>query len=530
MKRYIIKIAFGLAVFGLVFSSCKKVLDLQPLNDVTSEVAYNSVQGYRQALAKVYGSFALTGNKGPAGEADVVGLDEGSNGDFFRTFWKAQELSTDEAVIAWGDVGVQDFHNMNWTSNNPFLRGLYFKSIYQITLANEFLRQSTEALLSKRGISGADATEIKQARAEVRFLRAFQYWVLMDLFGNPPFVTEDNPVGGPLPKQISRAELFKYVESELKALETELPAPDRSAAQYGRATRAAAQALLARIYLNAQTYTGTAKNNDAVAYAKKVIDAGYSLVSNYSNLTRNDNNITSRNELIFTINYDGQRTQLYGGTTFLAHASVGGAMNASDYGLDYAWGGLRTTRKLVDLFPGVPNSPDKRASFFTNGQKLEIASLTTFTDGYAVTKYQNKNSAGVSGSNQTFVDADLPLFRLAEMYLIYAEATLRGGNGDNTLALTYINNLRTRAYGNTSGNVTSLSLDLILDERARELHWEGHRRTDLIRYRKFVEGSYLWPWKGGVKDGRAVEPFRVLFPLPAADVTANPNLIQNSGY
>ena len=530
MKRYIIKVSFGLAVFGMVFSSCKKVLDLEPLNDVTSEVAYSSVQGYRQALAKVYGSFALTGNAGPAGSADVVGLDEGSNGDFFRTFWKAQELSTDEAVIAWGDVGIQDFHNMNWTSNNPFLRGLYFKSVYQITLSNEFLRQSTDALLSQRGISGAEATEIKQARSEVRFLRAFQYWVLMDLFGNPPFVTEDNPVGGPLPRQIARADLFKYVETELKAIETELPASDRSVTQYGRATRSAAQALLARVYLNAQTYTGTARYNDAVIYAKKVIDAGYSLVTNYSNLTRNDNNLTSRNELIFTINYDGQKTQLYGGTTFLAHASVGGSMNASDYGLDFAWGGLRTTRKLVDLFPGVPASPDKRASFFTNGQNLEIASLTTFTDGYAVTKYQNKNSAGVSGSNQTFVDADLPLFRLAEMYLVYAEGTLRGGGGDNGLALTYFNNLRTRAYGNISGNVGSLSLDLLLEERARELHWEGHRRTDLIRYGRFVEGSYLWPWKGGVRDGKSAEAYRVLYPLPAADVTANPNLKQNTGY
>ena len=185
---------------------------------------------------------------------------------------------------------------------------------------------------------------------------------------------------------------------------------------------------------------------------------------------------------------------------------------------------------MVNLFPNVPSSPDKRASFFVDCQKLEIASLTTFTDGYAITKFQNKNSAGVSGTNQTFVDADMPIFRLAEMYLIYAEATLRGGGGDNGLALTYFNNLRVRAYGSTTANVGALNLDLILDERARELHWEGHRRTDLIRYGRFVEGSYLWPWKGGVKDGKSVEPYRVLYPLPAADVTANPNLKQNTGY
>lgn len=526
MKKYFIYTSIVLTALSFTLTSCKKALELQPLNDVTSDVAYSSMQGYRQGLAKVYGSFALTGNSGPAGSSDIVGLDEGSNADFLRGWWKAQELSTDEAVIAWGDVGIQDFHNMNWTPDNPFLRGLYFRSVYQITLVNEFLRQSTDARLSERKITGADAEEIKRARAEVRFLRAFQYWILMDLYGNPPFVTEANEIGSGLPSQISKANLFKYIETELKALETELPAADRSVLQYGRATRAAAQALMARVYLNAMVYTGAPRYNDAVIYAKKVIDAGYTLIPTYKNLTRNDNNLVARNELIFTINYDGQKTQLYGGTTFLAHASVGGAMNASDYGLDGGWGGLRTTRRLVDLLPDA----DGRSSFFKTGQNLEIASLTTFTDGYGVTKYQNKTSTGVSGSNQTFVDTDFPLFRLAEMYLVYAEGTVRGGGGDNTLALTYFNLLRARAYGNTSANVGALSLDLILDERARELHWEGHRRTDLIRYGRFVEGTYLWPWKGGVRDGKAVDAFRALYPLPAADVTANPNLKQNTGY
>ncbi|HUH33837.1 MAG TPA: RagB/SusD family nutrient uptake outer membrane protein, partial [Daejeonella sp.] len=327
---------------------------------------------------------------------------------------------------------------------------------------------------------------------------------------------------------ITRAELFTYIESELKAIETELP-DTKTAAYYGRANRFAAQALLARLYLNAKVYTGTAKDNDAVTYSKKVIDGGYALMSNYQNLMKNDNNVNNP-ESIMTINYDGSKTQLFGGTTFLAHASVGGSMVAANYGLDGGWGGLRTTKALVNLFPNGDGSLDKRAQFYTDGQSLEINSLSTFTDGYAVTKYQNKNSAGVSGANATFVDADVPLFRLAEMYLIYAEATLRGGAGDNGLALTYFNNLRTRAYGNTSGNVTALTLDLILDERARELYWEGHRRTDLVRYGRFTTATYLWPWKGGVKAGKSVEDFKNIFPLPAADVTANPNLIQNTGY
>lgn len=528
MKKYIYKAAIGLSVAAITLTSCEKVLDLQPLNDVTSEVVYSNATGYKQSLAKVYGSFATTGNAGPAGQADVVGLDEGSNGDFYRTFWKAQELSTDEAVIAWGDVGVQDFHNMNWTSSNPFLKGLYFKSVYQITLANEFLRQSTDAKLTERGIAGAEAEEIRKNRAEVRFLRAFQYWVLMDLFGNPPFVTENDLIGGPLPKQISRAQLFTYVESELKAIDAILPAT-KTAEYYGRANKYAAEALLARLYLNAQVYTGTAKNTEAATYAKMVIDGGYSLKANYQFLMRNDNNVNNP-ESIMTINYDGNKTQLYGGTTFLAHASVGGSMNAADYGLDYAWGGLRTTKAFVNLFPNGDGSVDKRAQFYTAGQSLEINNVSTFTDGYAITKYQNKNSAGVSGTNATFVDADVPLFRLAEMYLIYAEAVTRGGAGDKSLATTYFNNLRTRAYGNATGNVTALTLDLILEERARELYWEGHRRTDLIRFGKFTTGEYVWPWKGGVKAGKSVETFKNLFPLPSADVTANPGLVQNPGY
>lgn len=136
------------------------------------------------------------------------------------------------------------------------------------------------------------------------------------------------------------------------------------------------------------------------------------------------------------------------------------------------------------------------------------------------------------GSTTAFSDVDVPVFRLAEMYLIYAEAVKRGGTGDANLALTYINLLRTRAYGNTSGNITAsdLTLDFILDERARELYWEGHRRTDLVRFEKFTQNSYLWPWKGGVASGTGVQDFKNLYPLPSADLNVNRNLHQNTGY
>ena len=301
----------------------------------------------------------------------------------------------------------------------------------------------------------------------------------------------------------------------------------------GRVDKAGAWALLARLYLNAEVYTGTAKNTDAITYAKKVIAEGYSLVADYRHLMLADNH-QNTSEFILTINYDGTKTQGFGGTTFLTHASVGGSMSASNSGIDGGWGGLRTTKAFVNKFSDISGFTDRRAQFFQSGQNLEINNLTTFTDGYAITKYRNITRAGAPGSNLTFMDIDMPLFRLTEMYFIYAEAVKRGGTGgDETTALGYMNQIRTRAYGGgTGGNITlaGLTLDYILDERSRELYWEGHRRTDLIRFNKFVESTYLWPWKGGVAGGTAVSAIRKLYPLPSSDLNANLNLVQNPGY
>ena len=324
-NNYKIVVAAVFSVF--ILASCAKQLDLLPKNDVTSNTVYKNAAGYKQAFAKVYASFALTGNNGPAGNGDIQGIDEGTS-DFLRLYWKAQELSTDEAVVSWGDPGIQDFHNMNWSANNPMLTGLYYRSFYQITLANDFIRQASDANLATRGITGADAENIKKYRAEARFLRAYQYAVLMDLFGSVPFVTDADLLGASLPKQKTRAELFAYIESELKAIDADLV--NAKANEYGRADKAAAWALLARIYLNAQVYTGTAKNTEAVTYAKKVIDAGYSLITDYTKLMRADNNVNT-SEFILTINFDGLKTQNWGGTTFLTHAPIGGSMNATQF-------------------------------------------------------------------------------------------------------------------------------------------------------------------------------------------------------
>ena len=514
----------GLSIFSMsLLISCHKDLDRMPINGQTSEIVYSTPKGYKLAFAKVYGSYAMTGNDG-SGSGDIQGIDAGTS-DFLRLYWGAQELSTDEAVVAWGDAGIQDFHNMNWSSSNQFLTGLYYRSMYQITLANDFIKNASDGNLSARGIAGTDAETIRKYKAEARFLRAYQYSVLMDLFGNPPFITDADAIGT-VPKQIMRKDLFDYVESELKAIEPEL-LPARTN-EYGRADQAAAWALLARIYLNAEVYTGTARYTDAVNYSKKVIGAGYKLIPDYKYLFLADNNLNT-DEFILTINYDGIKTEGFGGTTFLTHASTGGSMNAADYGLNSGWGGIRATKNLPELFPDLTGTVDKRAQFYTNGQNMDINTISEFTDGTAVTKFRNKTRSGANGQSLDFSDIDFPIFRLGEIYLLYAEAVLRGGTGgDLATAVSYVNKLRERAYGSITGNVSSIDLNFILDERSRELYWEGYRRTDLIRYGKFTTSTYLWPWKGGVKSGTSVGEYRKLYPIPSKDLSSNPNLQQNS--
>ena len=530
----------GLSVATLVVApSCNKDLDRTPTYDLTADAVYKNFAGYQAVAAKAYSGFAVTGPNGTdAASGDILGIDQGTS-DYIRQLWSSQELTTDEGVIAWNDPGVQDFHNMNWTSNGVLIQGLYSRILYEVTVCNGFLAEATDDKLAGRGLNGAEQTNVKALRAEVRFLRALAYYHAMDLYGNIPFATEADQIGGTTPpKQIKRADLFAYIESELKAIDADLVAPGQN--KYGRADKAAAWMLLARLYLNAQVYSGTARYADCATYAKRVIDSNaYGLSTKYSNLFRADNNskavdATGKPEIIFPIVFDGKVTQTYGGTTFLTHAAVSGTAdtnwNPAKYGIGGGWGGIRATKNLFLQFPDT--AADSRGKFQAAGQTLEITSQTDFKYGYVPIKFKNVTSTGAAGTDPTFVDTDYPMFRLADAYLMYAEAAVRGG-GDAALALTYVKAVRKRAFNNTNaGDITAadLTTDFLLNERSRELFWEGTRRTDLIRYNRFTSATYLWPWKGGAAAGVGVPDYRNLFPLPSSDLSVNPNLVQNTGY
>lgn len=508
------------AVISVLMTSCFGDLDPQSLGSTvkTSADVYDTPESYKQGLAKLYATFALSGQQGPSGNPDIAGIDEGF-GNYLRQYWNCQELTTDEAVIGWNDATIKDFHYHTWRSNDVFIAAVYSRIMYSVVLCNEYIRVT----------AGNDNADIKKYHAEARFLRALAYFHAIDMFGNPPFITEAD-LPGTQPSQIERADLFAYIESELNAIEGELGAPRF---EYARADQGAAWMLQAKLFLNAEVYIGTDRYDDCLTALNKILDANYSLAPSYLMNFVADNNASP--EMIFPITYDGQNTQSYGGMVYLVHAPIGGSMPPAMFGVGGGWGGLRTTSAFVEKFDDISGETDSRALFWTDGQSLEIDDIGQFTEGYAITKFRNLKFDGSPAphAHPDFVDTDWPMFRLADAYLMYAEAVLRdGAGGTEAEALGYVNDLRERAYGDASGNIdlSDLTLDFILDERARELYWEGHRRTDLIRFDKFAGGSYVWPWKGNVAGGTSSGEFRNLFPIPATDRAINRSLDQNDGY
>ncbi len=530
MRNFRYRAAAGILALASIAGAtgCTDVL-VEPRSTVTGANIFDDTASYRSFLAKLYAGLAVSGQQGPSGQGDIEGIDEGF-GQYIRGFWQLQELPTETAVIGWGDAGLPELVTMQWGSSNQFVKAMYYRIFYQITLVNEFLRETTDAKLTDRGVSDELRTQIHQYRAEARWLRALSYWHAIDFFGDVPLVDENFVIGATPPEQATRAQTFAFIEEELLEIRAELPAV--GAAQYGRADQGAVAMLLAKLYLNAEVYGAGSLYTEALGEAATVIAGPYELDDTYQNLFLADNHTSP--ELVFAVPFDGTRTQTWGGTTFLVAAAIVGDMDPADYGTGEKWFGLRTTQQFVALYEGGATGPDQRSDiFFTTNQNLIVDDLGDSYDGYAYPKYRNLTSTGAAGSNSRHPDTDFPMFRLADAYLIYAEACLRGaGAGCEANALTYVNLVRQRAYGDNSGDLTAgeLTLDFILDERGRELAWEAHRRSDLIRYGLFTGGDYLWAFKGGTASGQSVEEYLALYPIPDTEMVANPNLEQNPGY
>ncbi len=543
-----------LVTLACVLSSCVQDLNTHLLNetDTTEDQAFATQADYLAALTYINSFYNFVSTSDP-GTPDISVKDAGQS-ELVRQYINLNELSADTFKCCWtGDSYVSELQNNRWTATeNAATIAVYTRCMKGITLVNEFLRQTEPEKLEARG-HGSMSTVIAGYRAEARFHRALFYYLLMDLFGNPPFATPEN-VLGEAPEQIKRTALFDWIETECTELLAGNDMPAKGAVPYPRPTKGSVQALLARMYLNAQVYTGTARWQDAKDAAAAVIGMGYVLHPVYQELFMQDNTESgaAADEFIFGIEYDRDHAQSWGGTTTLCSAFVGGTANTKIGQLlgvgttimPESWDGYHVAPDYVDRFElkGVTwdgsgfgydrEKSDKRAFFFNEGEPDFVA--TTTKTGWRCWKWSSLKSDGTildrNSDNFKFSSSDFPMFRLAEMYLIYAEADARlnGGTTTDATALGYIKALRDRAGVEMPDAVT---LDWLLDERARELMLEGHRRTDLIRYGYFTSASFPWAGKGGVPNGKVSLPsYRTLYPLLTSDINANPNLKQNPGY
>ncbi len=549
-------------LLGLLFTDCMGDLDTMPLdnNQLVSEQVYTTKDGYTGVLAKCYASLILTGQQGgDGGDGDLEGANEGYSG-YVRLLFYLQELNTDEFLMPSSSNGLRKCLNLQWDASNASVVTWTYQRLYMsIAYCNEILRECTEDKIKSRGLWDEMKDDYTFYRAEARFIRAYCYSMLCDLFGSVPYVDENTGVKE-IPEQWSRKKIFDYVVSELNGIEPALKAPGENV--YARVDRVAAWFLLARVYLNAESWIGENKYSEAYAYAKKVIEDGtYPLATDYREIFLADNNTCK--EIIWPLVQDGLNAQSSAGTNFYVKAFVNGPMDElyqTGVG-SKGWGNVRAKTTLVNAFDSDDvmfqtndtwgnQKKDKRATFMTalpNQTKdtwdANLNMTSTFTCGYGYIKWRNVTKDDkISSSGDTYTSIDFPMFRTADAYLMAAEAILRGGGGNAAEALGYVNEIRERAYmsgkyakagvrSDVSGDISigNLNLDFILAERQRELASELTRRTDLIRFGKFTKG-YNWDWKNGARLGEDVDNKYSLFPIPESELTNNPYLKQNEGY
>ena len=536
-----------IAALAATLTSCVNDLNTLPLDETepVSEYVYGtSNEAYLSGLTKLYFQFVSNDL------TDLQPMDGGAS-ELIRAFWSVQETTTDEAKCSWeNDAWVRALNTNTWTgTQNEAVYAVYVRTLQGVAFVNEYLRQTSSDKLSARGVSPELDAAIDVYRAEARFIRAYLYWMALDCFGNVPFTTEKSPFGGTyFPPQASRTNVYNFCVSELSTLISDASPLPSARANYPRADKGSAAGLLARLYLNSEVYTGVPRWAQAKEMCESIFEMGYALSPSYSDLFRGDNgqNPSARGEFLWAIDYDDNNINSFGGTTYILSASMA-STDITDQsrpnGQVNGWAGLRVPFEFVsdyfdvsgqDYVTGAYEVSDLRGStFYIKGRKESMdGALYDFMSGWTSLKYNNiphdqtnqsylPQSATMNNSN-----VDFPMIRLGEIYLIYAEACMK--LNQPYMAIPYLRDLADRAGVNGPSQITQ---EFLLAERARELYWEGHRRTDLIRYGLFASVDYLWPYKGGdTYAGTSFPTYKCLFPIPQTEMATNKALVQNPGY
>ena len=513
-----LKYILGVLVLAVGMSSCVGDLNVTPLDPAlnTADKALQTEDDYFALLAQCYTGFATSGFKGPNGDNAISGVDGGFS-QYYRGRYHLNGLTTDEAVCGWNDQTLQDLHGLNWTTSDVFVAAFYYRIAYQISACNEFIRQADKATI--------DLPKKDQWIAEARALRALCWLDAIDNYGGFPFADETNSVGSTAPEYRDRKALYEYVENECKDLLENSALYDYAQGEYGRVNKGMVAMILAKLYLNSEVYVGQARYADCAAVLKN-LEGKYRLHTAvhgtgdnaYQELFLADNDRCT-DELIFVVEQNGTQTASYGATNYLIFAATGDTMDPAAVGISSGWGGIRTTPEFYEMF----DAADQRELFWEEGHTLSIDDISTFSNGMGFQKFKNVNSDGSAASDKGFVDVDYPVFRYADALLMLAECELKGVSCGGKAAFDAV---RARA----GMPAIELNADNLLEERGRELYLEGWRRSDLVRFGKFTSDSFVWQWKGGVKDGQGCPAHMALFPIPDSDRYANPNLVQNPGY
>lgn len=558
----------ALGVLAIGMASCADDLNISSI-DPKSSPSYDDTE----LLAKQYATLAVSGQQGPAGNSDLSSqYDEGETG-FYRTVFNLEELCTDECIWAWQtDTDIPALTNIQWNSSSTRVNWAYQRLAYNITLYNFYITSQA-----------GKASE--QSIAEVRFLRALHYWYFLDLFRKAPFKVDFNM--SQLPVERAGKDLYDWIDQELTEIEP-LLAPVGSfcnSQNFGRADQGAAYALHARLALNSEVYTNGAVKDyqKAKDYCDLILSSNaYELskapkngFSGYQQVFMGDNdeNPQAMKEIIFPIRQDGRNTQEYAGSTYLVSSCRIVGMPYAN--IDNYWSCNFARKDLVEkFFPNddipmasdedftnyckarnlakdglseqqtidcdnslgvstadvLAKAGDQRALFYMGvGGGIRTLSpgkqITGFLNGASIVKWSNQRLDGQSGHDRTFSDTDIPLFRLAEIYLTRAEAKYRMGDSEGALAdMKYVTD-RAGVPAHTSVND-----QILIDEWGKEFYMEGRRRSDLVRFGLFTGSRYLWDFKGGQPGGTGVDKHFEVYPVPDTDLAGNPNMSQNADY